>query len=201
MQRKDYLEELGFVHPENKTMNILEENLHNLDYKQYTIEINKRRYIVGVFCDYFIHFVESLVQREGWWDMYSHELPKAKPIEIKELVLNISFGFLLTKEEIKKDENKIKQYLTNLKWQIAIPVLEYEKLKLESMKIQYMIIGDNYYKVYAYTDGETYLVRSVYYVEPDGIDEENFKINMLESVEDVIDKKIAKLQARKNIIK
>jgi hypothetical protein len=201
MKRKDYLEELGFVHPEKKTMELLKENLHNLNYKQYTIEISKRRYIVGIFCDYFIYYVESLVQREGWWDMYPHELPKAKPVEIKDLVLNISFSFLLTKEEIKKDEDKIKQYLTDLGWQISIILLEHERLNLESMKMQYMVIGDNYYEVYACTDGETYLVTTVRYVEPDNIDEEEFKANMLEGVEEVIDKKIMKLQARKKIIK
>lgn len=183
----EYLSSLGYIYPDKHDLKVLTENLHYLDYKCYTFRLNNYSFIVGIFNDYYIHYVDSLINRDGWYDMYPHDIPAARPVEIGDLMLKP-----FAEEELCKNKNEIFEYLKSLGWTLSISLKDFQDLNAESQKY-FLELNGVYYEVWTMENDTTYLIQFLSVIDPHCFDNKLFVENHLPSVKDHIDNKINQL--------
>lgn len=191
---KDYLTDLGYVYPDKDDSEILSNHLHSLKYDKYTFKINNHMFMVGIYNDFHIHFVVSLYQREGQYDMFSHDIPKAIPVDINDLILNPSI-----EKDLLESKDFVFKHLKKMGWRLSIPLKEKSTLEF-TIKEYFIKINDIYYSVFVKTNDETYLIYSVKIVNMKYRKEEELLNNTLPCPKDLIELKIQNLLAAKDSI-
>jgi hypothetical protein len=196
------LKDLGYISIPDEHKELLSRHLHGLNYKSYSFkgEIKHGRchsYSVGIYSDYYIHYVRDITISPDLYDLFSHDIPKAVPIKIENLISTAYFDFNNEKGSDPELASLILKHLHSLGWTSSILVSKLETLKNKYVSY-YLNFMENTYKVHVLIENDTYLIRSVSIVEKQYFKEDYDFSNTLPTTTDIMKLELLALDERRN---
>lgn len=194
------LEELGYIGVPEEHEALFSKNLHGLDYKTYSYKLGNKKngysyFEVGIYANYYIHYVESLIQCHGWYKNSPHVIPQATPVKIADL-MHKAYVSLNTVRHNSALASKILAHLNEMGWNTAMLLSDFNKI--ESRRIEYYLKFGNYvYEVDVKVKENTYIVQGVTRVNLKYYRKDKDFSNILPTTKELMKIEINKLDVRR----
>jgi hypothetical protein len=196
------LADLGYIRPPSGFVELLSDNLHGLNYKTYTFKGTEKfgrtpLYMVGIYSDYYIHYVNDISHSSGMYDLYTHDIPQSIPVKVEDLINTVFFD---NNTGYKENPNVITELLKSfqdLGWLTSMNLMELKESKYVYSNY-YFNVKEKTYEIGVFVSEDSYLIKSVGIVEKKYYKDDFDFSNTLPSIQDLILIEISKLDERKN---
>jgi hypothetical protein len=160
------LKELGYVTAPTEHKDLLSRNLHGLNHKSYTFkeaERHGRQTIlqVGIYSNYYIHYIEDISHSPLLYDMHSHDIPKAIPVKIENLIRTAYFDYNARNQDNSALSLRILSHLNMLGWDHEMPLKEFDQIQL-TLVDYYLEFEKQMYEVTVQVHDDNYLIYSIH---------------------------------------